>query len=188
MVEIAKNGVTIYASYPLEFYKNGNNIHELNGVRYRVITNDIEELRELIDDEEDMSKLVTTFVEYFTDAFYCVQIIHGSIRSWDMSNARSLCGMFAKAHIFNDDISYWNTRNVKTMHEMFHQAYSFNQDISKWDTSNVENMSLMFKDAFSFNRDISGWDIGNVRTFFRMFHNAKRYSYDVIWTWSPKIM
>lgn len=188
MVETSENGVTIRAIYPLEYYKNGNNIHELNGIRYRVITNDIEELRELIENEADVSELVTTFVEYFTDAFYCVQTIHGTVCGWDVSNARSLCGMFAKAHMFNDDISYWNTQNVKTMHEMFHQAYSFNQNISRWNTSNVENMSLMFKDAYSFNCDLSGWDIRNVRTFFRMFHNAKRYSYDVMWSWSSNLM
>lgn len=151
MVEIAENGVTIRALYPLKFYTQGTKIHELNGIYYTVITNGIKELQDLIDDGEDLSELVTTFVDDFSYMFEGTQIMNGSVQSWDVSNAYSLCGMFSNCHMFNDDITHWNTKHVKYMQNMFDESYCFNQNISGWNTSNVINMSCMFKDAYSFN-------------------------------------
>lgn len=185
MVEIAENGVTIRASHPLEFYKKGDNIHELNGQYYTVITNGVKELESLIDDGEDLSELVTTFVEDFSYMFEGTQIMNGSVQSWDVSNAYSLCGMFSKSHMFNDDITHWNTKNIRYMQNMFDQSYCFNQNISGWNTSNVVNMSCMFKDAYSFNQDISKWNVTKVTSMCRMFYNAKEFKHDVIFSWSP---
>ena len=58
---------------------------------------------------------------------------------------------------FNQDISNWDVSNVKSMSGMFFGAESFNQNMKDWNTSNVTDMSMMFYFADSFNGDISGW-------------------------------
>lgn len=65
----------------------------------------------------------------------------------DYSSARQ----FKKQYPFNCDISKWDVSNVKTMEGLFCGENEFNQDISNWDVSNVENMSSMFIGANKFN-------------------------------------
>ena len=60
MVELAENGVTIRATQPRDFYED-NQTHQLNGVEYKVMLSK-EELKQMIDNEEDVTKVVTTFI------------------------------------------------------------------------------------------------------------------------------
>ena len=60
MVELAENGVTIRATHTRDFYED-NQIHTLNGVEYKVVLCK-DELKEMIDNEEDVTKVVTTFI------------------------------------------------------------------------------------------------------------------------------
>jgi len=58
---------------------------------------------------------------------------------------------FISQHPFNCDISNWDVSNVKTMEGMFCGCTEFNQDISNWDVSNVVIMEQMFVFAKKFN-------------------------------------
>ena len=86
--------------------------------------------------------------------------------NWDVSNVQKMGAMFANTS-FNSDISEWDVSNVEDMKFMF-SASKFNGDISKWNVSNVENMTSMFFDS-SFNGDISNWDVSKVKSMYTMF-------------------
>ena len=103
-----------------------------------------------------------------------------SIGDWDVSNVRSMVGMF-RASSFNQDISGWNVGAVTSMVQMFHSATSFNQDISDWSVDNVVDMSNMFYYASAFNQDISAWDTSGVTTMSRMFYMASAFDQNLGW-------
>ena len=49
--------------------------------------------------------------------------------------------------IQNIDISLWNVSNVKSMTGMFYNCYYFNSVLSRWDVSKVKNMTDMFSNS-----------------------------------------
>ena len=106
--------------------------------------------------------------EYDEDAF---NNYNGDISKWDVSNVKTMEGMFAFS-LFNGDISEWDVSNVEDMSFMFGgdgaNVTVFNRDISKWDTSKVKDMSRMFY-CSKFNQDISGWDVSHVENMSYMF-------------------
>jgi surface protein len=55
--------------------------------------------------------------------------------------------MFWKASAFNQPIGNWNVSQVRTMEGMFDSARAFNQDISKWNVSQVTTMKKMFNNS-----------------------------------------
>ena len=90
------------------------------------------------------------------------------ISKWDVSNVKTMEGMFAACNKFNQDISNWNVSNVVDMTEMFGFATKFNQPIGKWNVSNVKFFNTMFFGATSFNQDISNWKINPDADVFNM--------------------
>ena len=124
------NGVTVKA---YEWAEVGDSV-EIDGVTYTIINE--ANLRQMIADEEDITKVVTTKVTNMSSLF--------------------------KDTKFNQEIDSWDTSNVTNMDKMFRNAASFHQDIGVWNVSSVTNMDEMFLEAESFNRDISSWDVSNV--------------------------
>ena len=94
---------------------------------------------------------------------------------FDYSTARQ----FKKQYPFNCDISKWDVSNVKTMEGLFCGENEFNQDISNWDVSNVENMSSMFIGANKFNQPIGKWNVSNVKAFENMFNWAESFNQNI---------
>ena len=86
---------------------------------------------------------------------------------------------FNRQYHFNCDISKWNVSNVKTMEGMFAVCDEFNQDISNWDVSKVVNMGGMFKFAKKFNQPIGKWNVSNVKYFDTMFICARSFNQDI---------
>ena len=114
VVYLDENGITIKAYECAEVGETG----VVNGVTYTVV--DEAMLREMIADEEDVTKIATTKV---TD----------------------MRAMFANTP-FNQPIGNWDVSNVTDMWAMF-TFTNFNQDISSWDVSNVTDMTIMFKES-----------------------------------------
>ncbi len=90
---------------------------EFRGVEYEIVSN--ETLRAKIQNNEDVTKVVTTLVTDMNRLFY------GN-------------------RFFNQDISGWDTKKVTTMEYMFLNANFFNQDLSKWNVSNVTRCTRAF--------------------------------------------
>ena len=160
-IYLDSNGITI------KCYEWGpvGHVGEVNGVTYTIV--DEEMLREMIENNEDVTTVCTTKVLNMSELFLDTTF-NGNISSWDVSNVTDMTFMFSYSS-FNQDISAWDVSNVTSMKGMFHSIdlwvnldpNPFNQDISSWDVSNVEDMSYMFFHS-SFNQDLSGWNVANV--------------------------
>ena len=169
VVYLADNGITIKACEDANVGDTG----VINGVTYTVV--DEAMLRDMVANEEDVTKVVTSKVtnmfELFFIAFDTPSDFNQDISSWDVSNVTNMGFMFAEATVFNQDISSWDVSSVTVMGFMFAEAETFNQPIGNWDVSSVTFMTLMFADTDAFNQDISNWDVSNVTDMAYMFLN-----------------
>ena len=181
-IYLDENGVTIKASENAVIGEN----YELNGVNYFVVDRDL--LFQMIGDEEDVTKVVTSRVTNMSFFFLSASTFNQDISSWDVSNVTDMSYMFAYASSFNQDIGRWNVSNVNAMYNMFSYAESFNQDIGSWDVSNAAigkfndallGMEYMFQNALSFNQDISSWDVSKATKLIAMFQGATSFNQDL---------
>ena len=197
---IAENGVTIIA--PIS--SNIGDKYFINGEEYTVVSEMT--LRNMINNEEDLSKIITSKIvnmeRLFEEVVYSENMgsiiswdvsnvinmkemfkgtffFNQAIGSWDVSNVQNMRGMFNNNDYFNQDISSWNVSKVENMWNMFYKTELFNQDISSWDVSNVTNMRGMFDFTEKFNQDISSWDVSGVTDMFGMFQNSLEFNQDI---------
>ncbi|MDA8559070.1 BspA family leucine-rich repeat surface protein [Flavobacteriaceae bacterium] len=171
------NGITIKAN---SFAEVGDTA-EIGGVTYTLV--DLETLKTMIANNEDVTKVVTTKVTDMDNLFKDNVNFNQNIGSWDVSNVTNMSEMFylesENGIAFNQDIGSWDVSSVKDMSSMFARARSFNQDISNWDVSNVTNMRSMFSQAWKFNQDIGSWDVSSVTEMFATFNTAKEFNQDI---------
>ena len=102
-VYIADNGVTIKACE----WANVGDTGVIDGVTYTVVDEAI--LREMVANEDDVTRLATTKVTDMFEMFFI-----------DLDTPTN----------FNQDISNWDVSNVTDMGGMFYWADEFDQDIS----------------------------------------------------------
>ena len=150
------NGVTIKARDWVTVGKTG----QLGGVTYTAVDNTT--LKSMADNDEDVTKVVTTLVTDMKELFKDKGTFNQDIGSWDVSSVTNMSGMFKNASLFNQDISNWDVSSVTTMDGMFRSAPAFNQDIGSWDVSRVTNMRYMFYNTQAFNQDIGSCDVSKV--------------------------
>ena len=159
VVYLDENGVTIKACPDA----NVGDVGTVNGIEYTVV--DREMLDQMIENEEDVTKVCTSLISDMEQLFYFTPF-NQDISSWDVSNVTNMSNMFSSSD-FNQDISSWDVSNVFYMSSMFYTS-EFNQDISSWDVSSVTDMYGMFSSS-DFNQDISSWDVSNVTSMSGMF-------------------
>ena len=171
------NGVTIKANSWAEV----GDTAEIGGVTYTIV--DLDTLKTMIAEEEDVTKVVTTKVTNMLNLFKDNATFNQDISSWDTSNVTNMSGMFYlegdNGMAFNQDISNWDVSSVTNMSSMFVRARSFNQDIGSWDVSSVTDMTGMFLQAWLFNQDIGSWDVSKVTTMNTMFQDALVFNQDI---------
>ncbi|MDB4603206.1 BspA family leucine-rich repeat surface protein, partial [Cyclobacteriaceae bacterium] len=163
MIYLDENGITIKASKEAIIGEE----YELNGQKYKVV--DEETLREMVENEEDVTKVVTSRVTDMSEMFAGAKSFNKNIGSWDVSKVSDMNWMFSDASAFNQNIGSWNVSKVTDMSYMFMSAQYFNQDIGSWDVSKVKKMESMFEDAESFNQDIGSWNLSKVSNMERRF-------------------
>ena len=160
-VYLADNGITIKACEDANVGDTG----VIDGVTYTVV--DEAMLREMVENEQDVTKLATTKVTDMKYMFYDATF-NQPIGNWDVSNVTNMVYMFNNASAFNQDIGNWDVSNVTDMVGMFSQS-SFNQPIGNWDVSNVTDMRGMFQNSQAFNQPIGNWDVSSVTVMRFMF-------------------
>ncbi len=77
---------------------------------------------------------------------------------------------------FNEDIELWDVSNVKSMRGMFDGAKSFNKPLNGWCVDKVESMAMMFQGATCFNQPLDAWNVRYVKTFENMFTGAHAFN------------
>jgi len=192
------NGVTIKARDWVTVGITG----QLGGVTYTAVDNTT--LKTMADNDEDVTKVVTTLVTEMKELFAnkgtfdqdigswdvsSVTNMYGmlayttafnqNIGSWDVSSVTNMYGMFAYNTVFHQDIGSWDVSKVTNMTNMFAYSAAFNQDIGSWDVSKVTNMDNMFAYSAAFNQDIGSWDVSSVTNMFAMFANNPAFNQDI---------
>jgi len=191
-IYLDENGVTIKAN--INAVVGERYILENTGEEYLVV--DEEMLRGMLENGEDVSKVVTTRVTnmdvlFNTETSYKGEYT-GEIATWDTSNVISMEDIFSGHYIENEDdtvtyiynhanpdITYWNTGNVNSFFSAFFLNDSFNQDIGSWDISSAINLRSMFNRATVFNQDISGWDTSRVDNMRMLFRGPSAFNQDI---------
>ena len=165
VVYLADNGITIKACDDANVGDTG----VINGITYTVVDEAV--LREMVINEEDVTKVVTTKVTDVSELFYIdfdtPSAFNQNISSWDVSNVTDMEAMFI-ASDFNQPIDNWDVSNVTDMEAMFNKS-DFNQPIGNWDVSSVTNMRGMFYFT-PFNQPIGDWDVSSVTIMRSMFY------------------
>ncbi|MDA9676307.1 BspA family leucine-rich repeat surface protein [Flavobacteriaceae bacterium] len=179
-----ENGVTIKAYDWVTAGTKG----ELGGVTYTAV--DKAMLVEMLKNEEDVSKVVTTLITDMSDLFNDVPC------SQSATDDVEKVGVFGYASIavFDIDISSWDVSNVTTMKNMFVSLSSncndaagdngpvfltFNQDIGNWNVSKVTDMNGVFSRNHKFNQDIGNWNVSMVTDMSNMFNSAFAFNQDI---------
>tara|TARA_X000001036_G_scaffold425639_1_gene452066 strand:- start:397 stop:1680 length:1284 start_codon:yes stop_codon:yes gene_type:complete len=157
LIHLAENGVTVKAKENVHLIVGKSYI--LNKKIYLVV--DSAMLYEMVANNEDVTRVVTTYVQNMSGLFTNTEFFNQDVSSWDVSNVRDMSMMFSEATSFNQDIGSWDVSNVKDVSMMFSKATSFNQDIGSWDVSNVTNMNQMFSGADAFNQNLGNWNVKN---------------------------
>ena len=134
---LSENGLTIKANELAQFGMQ----EDFNGETFIVVSRSY--LDNLIDNEQDLTNVVTSKITDMENLFNGTSKIVGDISRWDTSNVTNMRLMFAGTDTFNQPIGDWYTSNVTDISAMFSFAKIFNQPIGDWDTSNVTNMRLM---------------------------------------------
>lgn len=161
------NGITIKArdnAVVGELYKLAN-----DGDSYKMVDETM--LREMVANNEDVTRVVTTRVTSLKSLFEDNSTFNQDISSWDISNTLTLESIFKRAVSFNQNINSWNTSKVENMVDAFYLS-NFNSPIGSWDVSNVTTMSGMFDGNRAFNQNLSNWNVENVTQMQAMFKNT----------------
>ena len=176
VVYLADNGVTIKACSSASIGDTG----VVNGITYMVV--DEAMLRQMLVNEEDVTKAVTTRVTDMSELFnldneeVIFNDFNQDIKTWDVSNVTTMYKMFRRTSDFNQDIGDWDVSSVINMNRMFFGADAFNQPIGNWDVSSVVDMDGMFATSDAFNQPIGDWDVSSVTDLGGMFSNCPSFN------------
>ena len=167
------NGVTIKARDWVTVGTTG----QVGGVTYTAVDNTT--LKSMADNNEDVTKVVTTLVTNMRELFANKATFNQDIGSWDVSSVTNMYGVFYFAKGFNQDIGSWDVSNVTYTVDMFSYASAFNQNIGSWNTAAVTDMRQMFSGASAFNGNIGSWNTAAVTDMDSMFNNAPAFNQDI---------
>ena len=178
-IYLADNGKTIKARETAQIGDKGI----INGEVYTIV--DETTLREMVKNNEDVTKVVTTKVTDMNFLFYKSEgdwekynDFNQNISSWDVSNVKKMYYMFFNCDEFDQDLSDWDVSNVDDMHFMFHGAKKFNSPLNSWNTSKLNRTSAMFLHCLSFDQPLDNWDVSNVTNFSAMFQGSN-FNHDI---------
>ncbi|MDC0389910.1 BspA family leucine-rich repeat surface protein [Flavobacteriaceae bacterium] len=172
---VADNGVTIKAR---DWVTIGTTA-DLNGVTYTAV--DLPSLKEWVKDGKDLNKVVTTKVEVELSgaaALFFRSEIKG-IEGWDVSNWKSMDGLFYSAQPVTVDLSAWDVSKVIYM-GLTMMLGDVNPNINNWDVSSATNMTglvISGNSNYIEGMDLSGWDVSKVTECNGLTNNFNAYNW-----------
>jgi len=178
---VADNGVTIKAR---DWVTVGTTA-DLNGVTYTAV--DLPSLKEWIKDGKDLNKVVTTKVEVIFPMSNAAAIFMSNgvfvemkgIEGWDVSNWKSMDGLFYSAQPVTVDLSAWDVSKVIYM-GLTMMLGDVNPNINNWDVSSATNMTglvISGNSNYIEGMDLSGWDVSKVTECNGLTNNFNAYNW-----------
>ena len=93
----------------------------------------------------------------------CPYFTGKEIENWDVSRLSNARGMFFECENFNADLSNWKFRYIFNIDSMFEGCTNFTgKGLERWDVSEAEQMQEMFAGCTKFNADLSRWNLQKV--------------------------
>ena len=108
--------------------------------------------------------------------YLCAKDFNENINTWDVSNVKTMEGMFDGCENFNQPLNSWDVGKCENMKDMFDGCKNFNQPLEKWDVGKCENMEDMFNCCENFNQPLNSWDVSNVENMDWMFWNCNQFN------------
>lgn len=106
------------------------------------------------------------------------------LEHWDVSKVTSLRSTFADCLRFSGDISNWNTSSVLDISFLLAGSSGYVGNLSAWNTSAVTSMEYSFYGLTYFNSDLSFWNVENVKNFSAMFSQCEAFRNDDLSRWN----
>lgn len=130
----------------------------------------------------DLTQWDVSKVTNMTRMFYRTDF-NGRLDSWDVSNVRSMNGMFACTSEFNQPLNSWKTNSLNCTVKMFQEAAKFNQPLDAWNMRKVMDATEMFREAVEFNSSVSSWTFSEhcLTSIHWMFRGAKKFCQPLPW-------
>ena len=100
LIYFAENGQTVKAKENVHLIAGKSYV--LNEKIYLVVDSTM--LYEMVANDDDITKVVTTYVKDMSDLFANAEFFNKDISSWDVSNVTDMKGMFAGATSFNKSL------------------------------------------------------------------------------------
>ena len=183
---IPSNKLSIITESPIELWLSENR----NKIDFGLFSTELmnptitrEQLVQMIQNKEDVSKVNTSEITDMSELFRDNATFNQDISNWDTSSVVSMEKMFQNTKNFNQSLNSWDTSNVKEMDSLFDGAEKFNQPLNSWDTSKVTSMKYMFTGASSFNQPLNNWNLSNTRSLKDTFAYATHF-YQNISNWN----
>lgn len=116
----------------------------------------------------------TYFTTFYRMFYYCPNLTHLDLSSWNTSNVTSMLDTFYMcSKLTSLNVNGWNTSNVTNMSGMFGWCRNITTlDLSSFDTSNVTSMSNMFTVCSVLKYlDIRNFTFDKVTSYMNMFNS-----------------
>lgn len=133
------------------------------------------------------AELVDTSRATSISCYYCTDLTHIDVSSWDTSNVTDFSNVFFWCKSLQSiDISNWDVSKAKYMQQMFYRCESLQQlDLSSWNVSNVTSVREMFHYCTNLQQlNLSNWNLSNVTDLYAMFASCSSLQTLNVYGWN----
>ena len=153
----------------------------------KIVPRDSKELKKLV--RLKSTNLADIDVSHLEDLNYVFRNSRrrdfSGIETWDVSNVRSMRGMFAGCPYFTgEEIENWNVSSLTDAKGMFMECENFDADLSRWKFRYIFNIDSMFERCTNFTgKGLEKWNVSTARYMERTFIGCKNFTGKSVEKW-----
>ena len=149
----------------------------------KIVPKDTKELKKLV--RLKSTNLADIDVSHLEDLTYVFRNSRrrdfSGIETWDVSNVKSMRGMFAECPYFTGkEIENWDVSRLSNARGMFFECENFDADLSNWKFRNIFIIDLMFEGCTNFTgKGLEKWDVSEAEQMQEMFAGCTKFNADL---------